>query len=109
SGGHLVLVWNGDDLAGGAGWAVPSTNPITRQSAEAVSGVALLWEDPSQSAPWSEWGWNWRAWQQPGTDVSAATAFGFALKITGDHPPDDVVVTLRSAINQKYAHQPPPP
>jgi hypothetical protein len=102
-----MIVWDGDGVTGGAGWATPDTNPFTVQTTVAHQGAALFWNVIPQSSPWSEWGWNWKAWQTPGTDVSKATAFTFFLRLAGNRPPDDIVVTLRSSINQKYAHQPP--
>ena len=105
--GVIRIAWNGDSVTGGAGWAAPSGNPIAVQSQISNSGSALFWDVLARAEPWSEWGWNWKAWQTPGTDVSTATTFSFVLRLSGTNRPHDLVVSLRSAINQKYAHQPP--
>lgn len=105
--GMIRVAWNSDSVTGGAGWAAPAGNPIAVQSQIARSGSALFWDVLARAEPWSEWGWNWKAWQTPGTDVSTATMFSFALRLSGTTRPHDLVVSLRSAINQKYAHQPP--
>ena len=103
----VTTVWNGDSVTGGAGWATPSTNPISIESSVAHVGAALLWDVVPQSVPWSEWGYNWKGFQKPGTPASSAVAFTFYVKLAGNHPPSDIVVSLRSAIDDKYAHQPP--
>jgi hypothetical protein len=103
------VAWDGDAVAGGAGWSTPSSNPVTVQSTEAHAGNAVSWQVIPQSVPWSEWGWNWKAWQKPGTTITGKTTFTFYVKIAGNQPPDDVVVSLRSSIDDKYAHQPPAP
>ncbi len=105
--GVIITAWDGDAVSGGSAWAAPAGNPVVVQSAVARGGFALFWDVLPRSEPWSEWGWNWKSWQQPGTDVSAARIFSFAVRITGGNPPRDLVVSLRSATNQKYAHQPP--
>lgn len=107
--GTLIVAWNGESVSGGAGWSAPNTNGVTVQSGVAHEGQAVFWDVVDTSVPWNEWGWNWKAWQKPGTDISGATTFAFYLKLTGSHPPGDMTVSLRSAITDKYAHQPPPP
>ncbi len=104
-----LVAWDGDAVAGGAGWSTPSSNPVTVQSTEAHAGSAVSWQVVPQSVPWSEWGWNWKAWQKPGTTITGKTTFTFYLKIAGNQPPGDLVVSLRSSISDKYAHQPPAP
>ena len=104
-----LVAWDGDAVAGGAGWSTPSSNPVMVQSTEAHAGNAVSWLVIPQSVPWSEWGWNWKAWQKPGTSLTGKTTFTFYLKITGNQPPGDMVVSLRSSISDKYAHQPPAP
>jgi hypothetical protein len=103
-----LIVWNGDAYDTGASWATPSSNAVSVQSAVARSGQALKWIVPAQSNPWSEWGWNWKSFQPPGTQVAGAIAYTFYMKLSGNHIPSDFVISLRSAITKKYAHQPPP-
>ena len=107
--GKVTVVWDGDTVNKGSGWATPKTNPIKTQSEIAHKGNALLWTVPAANGPWSEWGWNWTSWQKPGTDVSKATAFTFYMKLDGANPPKDMTFSLRSSITNKYTHQPPGP
>jgi hypothetical protein len=101
----LSLIWNGDDKNEGASWATPNTNPVVKENDG--KSMVLHWQVPAQANFWSEWGYNWKFWQKPGTAAKDAKYFRLSLRLTGPTPPSDMVISLRSALTAKYAQQPP--
>jgi hypothetical protein len=88
-----VIVWNGDDLATGQGWAAPPmTNKVTKASIAPEAGVGvggtagLKWT--AIGPEWAGFGWNWFGWwpSDAGTDVSKMTRLLFKIKIVGVSP-----------------------
>jgi len=88
-----VIVWNGDDIATGQGWASPEmTNKITKSSIapDAGTGVdgtaSLKWT--AIGPEWSGFGWNWFGWwpSDAGTDVSKMTRLVFKIKVVATSP-----------------------
>jgi hypothetical protein len=103
----MVIAWDGDRHAGGMGWSTPGSNPVSLEHDPAVSGAVICWDLRKPTTPWwSEWGWNWTGWRQPGTDTTGARQFRFRIRIEGATQPGDLQVSLRSARTARYAAPP---
>jgi hypothetical protein len=80
---RAVIVWNGDDKAGGSGWANPTnTSKIVAEAAAGVDGtVGLKWT--AVGSEWIGFGWNWFGWypDNAGTDISQNKRLIFKIKV----------------------------
>jgi len=88
-----LVVWDGEALAGGAGWAEPkATTTLKVQAAEVHAGKGAL-ELHAEAKGWAGSGWNWLGWwpKDGGTDISGFKNLAFWMKVAGDKPPGGAV------------------
>jgi hypothetical protein len=106
AGADRLLVWDGDQAAGGSGWAncdKPGEKckaSITKVGGVGVSSTAAL-KFHAEGPGWLGFGWNWFGWwpETAGTDVSTSGNLTFQMRVEGKSPdlapnPDSVTVSL---------------
>lgn len=91
-----LVVWDGDDHAGGGGWGQGDNKPkiVDNEGHSGKTSVCF----PAAGAQWIGWGWNWHGWwpQDAGDDITGFTTLSFWAKVTGDTKPTVMQVTLTS-------------
>jgi len=101
--GELV-VWDGDGVAGGVGWAGPQSEAITirPQEAETHNGKVAL-EFRGEGKGWIGCLWNWHGWwpEGIGTDITPYTHLSFWIKVTGDAKPESLEAGLTCSTAKK--------
>jgi len=89
SGNGYEVIWDGDDVARGQGWASCDKEaegcksvlaPTPGEGASGTSGLKLHGEGPG----WQGGGWNWFGWypENAGTDLSVYDELAFSVKMT---------------------------
>ena len=98
-----LIVWDGDDHAGGKGWVGPDAkvDRVEVTDADAHDGKHAL-RLHGEGAGWIGGGWNWHGWfpEDAGTDISGYKNLVFWVKATGAAP-DSVTVSLDCSSNKK--------
>jgi len=89
SGNGYEVIWDGEDVTRGKGWAScdkaaegckSALAPTPGEGAAGTSGLKLHGEGPG----WQGGGWNWFGWwpENAGTDLTAYDELAFSVKVT---------------------------
>lgn len=89
AGGSREVIWDGDDVARGQGWASCDKEaegckstfaPASGEGANSSTGLKLHGEGPG----WQGGGWNWFGWwpENAGTDISGYDELSLDVKVT---------------------------
>jgi hypothetical protein len=89
TGNGYEVIWDGDDVTRGKGWAScdkaaegckVALTPTPGEGASGTSGLKLHGEGPG----WQGGGWNWFGWwpENAGTDLSVYDELAFSVKVT---------------------------
>jgi photosystem II stability/assembly factor-like uncharacterized protein len=100
-----LMVWNGDEVAKGAGWNWPKdgptlapaiTNTVVRQGKAALH----LHGEGSNGA---SFGWNWLSWYpgDGGTDLSGMKTLLLAIRVEGMAKPESLRIALNCSSSKK--------
>jgi len=82
------VLWDGDTLAKGGGWAEPkAASTIKLQTGEAHGGKGAV-QLHAEGKTWAGGGWNWLAWwpKDGGTDLTGFKSFVLWMKVVGAKP-----------------------
>lgn len=99
---ETLVVWNGDDKNGGAGWSGPQSDAVSIKPQELVgrnNSSALVLSGEGEG--WIGFGWNWHAWfpKDAGTDVSSYRSLVFWIRLEGQQP-ESLKVRLSSSSSE---------
>jgi hypothetical protein len=100
-----LMVWNGDEVAKGAGWVWPKdpptlapaiTNTVVRQGKAALH---LHGEGSTGAA----FGWNWQAWfpTDSGTDLTGMKTLLLSIRVEGMVKPESLRICLNCSSSKK--------
>ena len=85
--GEVVLLWNGEEAAGGASFKGAGSErlDVIAEAGRIGKGIRFTARGQQQA----HYGWNWHSWTpaDAGTNISGCAAFVFSVRMTGEARP----------------------